>query len=117
MLTIRLMSSLLVVDESVQGRCRDRRTAFRPPVRDGGQATGCERTLQLGGPDGADGKTNHERGRNVESEQFEGRRRSVPDDPDGPIADPLRGDPEARSRTRYAPLFGQRPGSGVGDEA
>src|SRR5688572_9957621 len=104
--TIRLMSFLLVVDESVQGRCCDRRTAFRSPVRNGGQATGCERTLRLGGPDETDGKTDHERGRNVESEQFEERRRCVPDDPDGSIADLLRGDPEACRRPRYAELIG-----------
>src|SRR5918993_3648977 len=115
--TIRLMSSLLVVDESVQGRSRDRRTAFRSPVRDGGQTTCCERTLRLGGPDEADGKTDHERGSNVESEQFEERRRCVPDDPDGSIADLLRSDPEAGRRTRYAKLLGQRLGARVGDEA
>src|SRR5688500_9241743 len=102
MLTVCFMSSLLVVDESVQGRCRDRRTAFRSPVRDGGQTAGCERTLGLGGPDEADGKTDHERGSNVEFEQFEERRRCVPDDPEGSIADLLRGDPEACRRTRYA---------------
>src|ERR671910_3832283 len=104
MLTIRLMSSLLTVDESVQGRCRDRRTSFRSPVCDGGQATDCERTLRLGRPDEADGKSDHERGSNVESEQFEERRRRVPDDPDGSLADLLHSDPEASRRTCYAEL-------------
>src|SRR5215203_743208 len=104
--TVRLMSSLLVIDESVHSRCCDRRTAFRSPVRDGGQTAGYERLLRLGGPDEADGKTDHEVGINVEPEQLEERRRRIPDDPDGSFADLLCSDPEARRRTRYAKLFG-----------
>src|SRR5215210_7574846 len=104
--TVCLTSFLLVVDEGVQGRRRDRGTAFRAPVSDGRQAACYEIVLRFGGPDEADGKTDHERGCNVEPEQFEERRRRVPDDPDGPSTNLLSGEPEAGRRARDAESFG-----------